>query len=250
LQKLLADARGSKEENVINEVAIRSMAKAIYSEKNIGHFGLSFDHYTHFTSPIRRYPDLMVHRLLDEYAHGMTHARREELVKQLPTECKWCSDRERVAMEAERASVKVMQVEYMRDRVGEVYEAVVSGVAPYGLFIEINDVLVEGLLHMRNLGDDYYRYDEKQFSITGERQGRTFRLGDAIRVVVFAVDVGRRMIDFALAPDEKAGKPLPRLKFGTSHFVPGKKGQPHFVHGKKNESQFGRDKKKSKGRRR
>ncbi|HLP16706.1 MAG TPA: ribonuclease R, partial [Bacteroidota bacterium] len=141
LQKLLQEVRGTKEENVINEVAIRSMAKAVYSEKNIGHFGLSFDYYTHFTSPIRRYPDLMVHRLLDEYARGMSNARRSEFAHRLPAECKWCSDRERVAMEAERASVKVMQVEYMRSRIGEVYEAVVSGVASYGLFIEINDVL-------------------------------------------------------------------------------------------------------------
>jgi ribonuclease R len=206
LQKLLLEARGSKEENVINEVAIRSMAKAVYSEKNIGHFGLSFDYYTHFTSPIRRYPDLMVHRLLDEYAHGMTHARRQDLAGRLPAECKWCSDRERVAMEAERASVKVMQVEYMRDRIGEEYEAVVSGVASYGLFIEINDVLVEGLLHVRYLGDDYYRFDEKAYAIVGERRGRQFRLGDAIRVVVQAVDVDRRMIDFALAPDAKETK--------------------------------------------
>lgn len=203
LQKLLQAAHGTKEENVINEVALRSMAKAVYSEKNIGHFGLSFDYYTHFTSPIRRYPDLMVHRLLDEYARGMSHARRLEVAGRLPSECKWCSDRERVAMEAERASVKVMQVEYMRDRIGEEYDAVISGVASYGLFVEINDVLVEGLLHVRHLGDDYYRFDEKAYQIVGERRGRTFRLGDAIRVVVQAVNVERRMIDFALAPEAK-----------------------------------------------
>ncbi len=250
LQKLLAEARGTKEENVINEVAIRSMAKAVYSEKNIGHFGLSFDHYTHFTSPIRRYPDLMVHRLLDEYAHGITSSRREELVKRLPGECKWCSDRERVAMEAERASVKVMQVEYMRDRVGEIYEAVVSGVAPYGLFIEVNDVLVEGLLHMRNLGDDYYRYDEKMFSITGDRYGRTFRLGDAIRVVVKEVDVSKRMIDFALAPDEKSSKPLPHVKSGGHQFMKGKKEPAPLVHGHKAPSYAGKSKNKQKRRRR
>jgi ribonuclease R len=206
LQKLLQQAEGTKEENVINEVAIRSMAKAVYSDKNIGHFGLSFDHYTHFTSPIRRYPDLMVHRLLDEYAQGMTHARREELMRRLPVECKWCSDRERVAMEAERASVKVMQVEYMRTRIGEEYEAVVSGVASYGLFIEVNDVLVEGLLHVRQLGDDYYRFDEKAYAIVGDRGGAQFRLGDAIRVVVQAVDVERRMIDFSLAPEPGEAK--------------------------------------------
>ncbi|MGE5313135.1 MAG: ribonuclease R [Acidobacteriota bacterium] len=206
LQRLLEQARGTKEENVINEVAIRSMAKAVYSEKNIGHFGLAFDHYTHFTSPIRRYPDLMVHRLLDEYARGMSVSRMHEHASKLGFQCKWASDRERVAMEAERMSVKVMQVEYMRDRIGEEYEAVISGVASYGLFVEINTVLVEGLLHVRNLGDDYYRFDERAYTLVGERHGRQFRLGDEIRVTVAAVDVERRMIDFALAPEPKASR--------------------------------------------
>jgi len=204
LQKLLAEVRGTPEENVINEVSLRAMAKAVYSDKNIGHFGLAFDFYTHFTSPIRRYPDLVVHRMLDEYSKGMPHARREHYIKELPGICKWSSDRERVAMEAERASVKVMQAEYMKQHIGDEFEGVISGVTNYGMYVEINDLLVEGMIHVRNIGDDYYEHDEKRYSLVGRRTGKTFRLGDSISVKVVSVNVENREIDFACVDSEEA----------------------------------------------
>ncbi len=199
LQDLLAQVHGTKEENLINEVALRSMAKAIYSTENIGHFGLAFEHYSHFTSPIRRYPDLIVHRLLWEYTNGMPEKRKQFLTKELPDMCKHCSEREKVAAEAERDSVKVMQVEYMRQHVGAEFTGIVSGVIQYGLFVEINDILVEGMLHVRDLDDDYYVFDERQYALVGERKGKRFRLGDSIIVKVAKVTPERRQIDFVLA---------------------------------------------------
>ena len=204
LQKLLNEVKGTPEENVINEVSLRTMAKAVYSEKNIGHYGLAFDYYTHFTSPIRRYPDLVVHRMLDEYAKGMSHQRREHYLNELPHVCKWSSDRERVAMEAERASVKVMQAEYMKQHIGDEFEGVISGITNYGMYVEINDLLVEGMIHVRNIGDDYYEHDEKRYSLVGRRTGRTFRLGDSIAVKVVKVNVENREIDFACIEPESA----------------------------------------------
>lgn len=198
LQKLLGDVKGKDEENVINEVAIRSMAKAIYTEQNIGHFGLGFKYYTHFTSPIRRYPDLMVHRLLSEYAHKMPHKRREQLVELLPDVCKQSSDKERVATEAERASVKVMQVEYMKRHLGEEFHAIISGVTNFGLFVEIADLLVEGLIRVRDMEDDYYVYDEKHYALTGRRTKKRYRLGDKVTIKVVRVDPEEREIDFVL----------------------------------------------------
>ena len=203
LQKLLNEVRGTPEENVINEVSLRAMAKAVYSDKNIGHFGLAFDFYTHFTSPIRRYPDLVVHRMLDEYSKGMPHVRREHYIKELPHICKWSSDRERVAMEAERASVKVMQAEYMKQHIGDEFQGVISGVTNYGMYVEINDLLVEGMIHVRNIGDDYYEHDEKRYSLVGRRTGKTFRLGDSISVRVVSVNVENREIDFACVDSEE-----------------------------------------------
>jgi ribonuclease R len=202
LQKLLHDVKGKEEENVINEVAIRAMAKAIYSETNIGHFGLAFRYYTHFTSPIRRYPDLIVHRLLHEYEKGkLPQKRREHFLEVLPEICKQSSDMERKAMEAERASVKVMQVEYMRRHVGDVFHAIISGVTNFGLFVEITDLLVEGLIRVRDLEDDYYVFDEKKYSLVGRRTKRRFRLGDKVTVQVVRVDPEEREIDFVLVKE-------------------------------------------------
>jgi ribonuclease R len=198
LQKLLNDVRGTDEENVINEVAIRSMAKAVYSETNIGHFGLGFKYYTHFTSPIRRYPDLIVHRLLFEYGRNMSHKRREEVRKRLPDLCQYASAMERTAMEAERKSVKVMQVEYMKRHVGEEFHAIISGVTNFGMFVEITDLLVEGLIRVRDMADDYYVYDEKHYALNGRRTKKRYRLGDKVVVQVVRVDPEDREIDFAL----------------------------------------------------
>ena len=200
LQKLLNDVKGKEEENVVNEVAIRSMAKAVYSESNIGHFGLGFKYYTHFTSPIRRYPDLIVHRLLDEYSRKVTPKRAGQLTGALPEICKYSSERERVAMEAERASVKVMRVEYMKRHLGDEFDAIISGVTNFGLFVEITDSLVEGLVRVRDMADDYYVYDEKHYAMIGRRTKKRYRLGDKVRIQVVRVDPEDRQIDFMLVP--------------------------------------------------
>jgi ribonuclease R len=198
LQKLLRDVKGKEEEAVINQVAIRAMAKAIYSERNIGHFGLGFKHYTHFTSPIRRYPDLIVHRLLKEYSDGMPMRRRQQLMKALPEICAHSSQMEQRAMEAERDSVRVMQVEYMKRHLGEEFHAVISGVTHFGIFVEVTDLLVEGLIRVRDLEDDYYVFDEKNYAFIGRRHRKRYRLGDKVRVQVVRVDPEEREIDFAM----------------------------------------------------
>ena len=206
LQKLLNQVAGTEVENVINEVALRSMAKAVYSEQNIGHFGLGFQYYSHFTSPIRRYPDIVVHRLLKEYARMATAERRDEIGRRLPFVAKQSSAMERVAMEAERAAVKVMQVEFMKRHVGDEFHGVISGVMRFGIFVEITDLLVEGLVHVRDLDDDYYEYDEKKYSLVGNRTGKRYRLGDKVHVRVLRVNPEEREIDFAIvAPDDGQG---------------------------------------------
>lgn len=199
LQKLLDKVEGSEVENVINEVALRSMAKAVYSPGNIGHYGLAFTHYAHFTSPIRRYPDLIVHRLLEEYGRGTTPKRIEEIRQVLPGIARQSSERERVANEAERASVKVMQVEYMKRHVGDDFTGVITGVTNFGLFVEINDLLVQGMIPLRDLSDDYYLFDEKHYSLRGRSGGKTYRLGDPVRIRVDAVHDEQRTIDFMIS---------------------------------------------------
>jgi ribonuclease R len=199
LQKLLDKVKGSEVETLINEVALRAMAKAVYSEKNIGHFGLAFKHYTHFTSPIRRYPDLVVHRLLFEYGQGISGQRRNELARLLPAIARQSSERERLATEAERESVKVMQAEYMKRHVGDVFDGVIGGVTNFGLFVEIDDLLVEGLIRVRDLEDDYYLFDEKRYQLKGRSRGKVYRLGDSVRVQVVSVNPETREIDFAIA---------------------------------------------------
>jgi ribonuclease R len=199
LQKLLDKVDGSEVENVINEIALRCMAKAVYATKNIGHYGLAFTHYTHFTSPIRRYPDLIVHRLLDAYARGASPARVEEFRTSLPDIARQSSDRERLANDAERASVKVMQVEYMKRHVGDEFAGVITGVTNFGIFVEINDLLVEGMIPVRELTDDYYLYDERHYALRGRSRGKVYRLGDHVTIRVLGVHPEDRKIDFSLA---------------------------------------------------
>jgi len=198
LNRMLSDVKGRGEENFLSTLAIRTMAKAVYTTKNIGHYGLGFDYYTHFTSPIRRYPDMMVHRLLERYLAGA----RSVNVEKLEELCKHSSDMEQLAANAERASIKYKQVEYMKDHLGEVYDGVISGVTEWGLFVELNDNMCEGLVPVRDLVDDYYDFDERNFTLVGRRRGNRYRLGDEIRVQVARAALDRKQLDFALV-DEK-----------------------------------------------
>ena len=194
-QHLLEKVEGTNEEALINDVAIRSMAKAIYSTDNIGHYGLGFDHYTHFTSPIRRFPDLMVHKLIYKYLHNQEAGITKEALEEI---CDHCSLQERNAVNAERLSVKLKQIEYLHDKIGEEFEAFISGITHFGIFVEISDNLAEGLIRLRDIHDDYYLFDEKQYSITGEQTGKKYRLGDKIKVKLTRVNEEKREIDFSL----------------------------------------------------
>ena len=197
-QAILQQIEGSKDEILVKEVALRTMMKATYSEKNVGHFGLAFDFYTHFTSPIRRYPDLMVHRLLKEYEQPLSKKRKKELEHLLKKISKKSSERERLALEAERESVKVKQVEWIDQHQGEEFEGLISGVTSFGLFVQITPHLIEGLVHIDNMGDDYYIYEEKTYSLIGKDLGRVYRLGDEVEVKVTKVNREHNTVDFEL----------------------------------------------------
>jgi ribonuclease R len=194
LNKILRMAEGKAEQDMIQTAAIRSMAKAVYSTKNIGHYGLAFEHYTHFTSPIRRYADLMVHRLLEIYLAGK-HASPEDIHRYAALS-NYSSQMEQLAMEAERASIKYKQVEYMAERVGKVFDGVISGVTEWGVYVEEKETKSEGMVRMRDLGDDFYIFDKKHYQIVGERKKKRFRLGDKVRVKVKRANMDQRQIDY------------------------------------------------------
>ena len=201
INRMLADVKGRGEENFLSTLAIRSMAKAVYSTTNVGHYGLGFEYYTHFTSPIRRFPDMMVHRLLARYLDGGRSVNQAKLEDQ----CKHSSDMEQLAANAERASIKYKQVEFMGDHMGETYEGVISGVTEWGLYVEINENLCEGLVPVRDLADDYYDFDEKNYCLVGRRRGVRYRLGDNVKVKVARANLERKQLDFLLVDDRGHG---------------------------------------------
>lgn len=197
LNHLMADVEGKKEQNVLTHLAIRSMAKAIYTTKKSSHYGLAFDYYTHFTSPIRRYPDVLSHRLLEHYLAGGQSVKEEAYEKM----CLHSSQMEKKAADAERASVKYKQAEYLEGNIGTTFEGIISGVTEWGMYVEIIENKCEGMIRLRDINDDFYVLDEKNYCIIGQRKKKKYQLGDGVRIQVKKVDLSKRQIDFTLVQE-------------------------------------------------
>jgi ribonuclease R len=194
MNQLITNVSGKKEQNVIESLAIRTMAKAEYSTRNIGHYGLGFEYYTHFTSPIRRYPDMMVHRLLDRYLQDGTSVAANKYEEM----CKHSSDMENRAANAERASIKYKQVEFMSDKIGLQYKGVISGVTEWGIYVEIEENKCEGMVPLHELNDDYYQFDEKNYCITGRRSHKKYQLGDEVEIEILRANLEKKQLDFKI----------------------------------------------------
>ena len=194
LNQLLSDVHGKAESNMIETLAIRSMSKAVYTTQNIGHYGLAFDYYSHFTSPIRRYPDILTHRLLQHYLDGGNSAKQEVYEEK----CKHSSKREELASKAERDSIKYMQVKYMQDHKDEVFDSVITGVTEWGIYVEITKNKCEGMVRIRDIKSDYYIFDEEQYAIVGQSTKQMYQLGDNVQVQVKKTDLERKHLDFNL----------------------------------------------------
>ena len=196
INRLLDSIEGKKEQNMIESLAIRSMAKAVYSTNNIGHYGLAMKYYTHFTSPIRRYPDMTVHRLLTRYADPKTSQTID--TTDYDSICKHSSDMEQLAAQAERASIKYKQIEFMADKIGKVYDGVISGISTWGIYVEIKENKCEGMIYIRDLEDDIYVYDEKNYCIVGRRTKKKYQIGDDVRIKVVRADLVKKYLDFSM----------------------------------------------------
>ena len=208
LNKLMDEVQGTREEKVIQTIALRSMMKAKYTTHNIGHFGLAFDYYTHFTSPIRRYPDTMVHRLITRYQNGGRSANKDHYEEL----CEHCSDMELVAQNAERDSIKYKMVEFMGEHIGECYDAHISGIQSFGIYAEIDENHCEGMIPMRDLDDDYYDFDEKNYCLVGRRRHHVYQLGDPIRIKVAKANLERKQLDFTLDDGRPVKTPQQPMK--------------------------------------
>ena len=205
LNSLLKEAKGRPEESALQILALRSMARARYSTDNIGHYGLAFQYYTHFTSPIRRYPDMMVHRLLAMYTSGGKSQDKDYFEKC----CDWSSQREQIAADAERASIKYKLIEFMQDKVGQEFEGTVSGVTEWGIYVEIDPTKIEGMVSVREMNDDYYTFDEEKYMVIGKSSRRTFTLGDRVRVKVLRASLEQKLLDYELIEKLESESPVP-----------------------------------------